>query len=154
MSVILLVRVFELILLTNSPLSIIILAFMLQNTKLLHCREVTFDGALAHRQSLRHLLAGDCRRLFDKIEDFLLTLSEFRLRHVSVMISDIRGVGRGKDDSLELCWSRFEYRLQFVFITIQGFGLIADACESATYLEPLSNICFTALSRRFLKRMV
>ena len=29
------------------------------------------------------------RRLFDKIEHFLLTLSEFRLRHVSVMVSDI-----------------------------------------------------------------
>ena len=38
-----------------------------------------------------------CRRLFDKIEHFLLTLSEFRLRHVSVMISDILGVGRGKN---------------------------------------------------------
>ena len=29
------------------------------------------------------------RRLFDKIKHFLLTLSEFRLRHVSVMVSDI-----------------------------------------------------------------
>ena len=71
---------------------------VLLNTNFLHCREVAFYGALTHRQSLRHLFAGDCRRFFDKIEDFLLTLSEFRLRHVSVMVSDIRGVGRGKDD--------------------------------------------------------
>ena len=49
----------------NPP--IIILAFTLQNTYLLHCREVTFDGTLAHRQSLRHLSAGDCRRLFNEI---------------------------------------------------------------------------------------
>ena len=53
---------------------------------------------------LRHLLAGDCRRLFDEIEDFLLTLNEFRLRHVS----DIRGVGRGKNDGQELGRIRFE----------------------------------------------
>ena len=52
-------------------------------------------------QSLRHLFAGDCRRLFDEIQYFLLTLSEFRLRHVSVMVSDIRGVRRGKNDGLE-----------------------------------------------------
>jgi len=76
------------------------------------------------------------------------------VRWLTDKVSDILCVGGGINDGLELCWSRFEYRLQFVFITIQGFGLIADACESATYLEPLSNICFTALSRRFLKRMV
>ena len=71
---------------------------MLQNTFLLYSRKVTFDGALAHRQSLRHLFAGDCRRLFDEIEYFLLTLSEFRLRHVSVMVSDILCVGSGIDN--------------------------------------------------------
>ena len=132
MSVILLVRIFELILLINSPLPVIVFAFMLQNTFLLQSRKVTFDGTLAHRQSLRHLFAGDCRRLFDEIEYFLLTLSEFRLRHVSVMVSDIRGVGRGKDDGLKLSRSRFEHRLQFFFISFQGFGLITNACESAT----------------------
>ena len=62
---------------------------MLQNSALLQSREIAFYGALTHRQSLRHLFAGDCRRLFDKFEYFLLTLSEFRLRHISVMVSDI-----------------------------------------------------------------
>lgn len=70
-----------------------------------------FDGALTHRQNLRHLFAGDCRRFFDEIEDFLLTLSEFCLRHVSVMVSDILCVGRCKNDGLELCRSRFELGL-------------------------------------------
>ena len=32
------------------------------------------------------------------MEYFLLTLSEFRLRHVSVMISDIGSVGGSEDD--------------------------------------------------------
>ena len=100
-------------LIDNHPNPIIILAFTFQNTFLLQSREVTFDGALAHRQSFRHLSACYCRRFFDEIEDFLLTLSEFCLRHVSVMVSDIRGVGRGKNDGLELGWSRFEHRLQF-----------------------------------------
>ena len=66
--------------------------------------KVTFDGTLAYRQSLRHLFAGDCRRLFDEIEDFLLALSEFRLRHVSVMVSDIRDTGGGINDGLKLGW--------------------------------------------------
>ena len=82
------------------PNSIIILTFMLYNASLLHCRKVTFNGALAHRQYLRHLFAGDCRRLFDEIEDFLLTLSEFRLRNISVMVSDIRSVGGGINDTV------------------------------------------------------
>ena len=43
------------------------------------------------------LFAGDCRRLFNEIEDFLLTLREFTLRHVSVMVSDILCVGSGID---------------------------------------------------------
>ena len=77
----------------NMPYPIIVLAFVLYDSYFLHCREVTLYGALAHRQSLRHLFAGGCRRLFDEIEYFLLTLSEFRLRHVSVMVSDIRSVG-------------------------------------------------------------
>ena len=64
-----------------SPVLLIVLAFTLQNTNFLHCREVAFNGALTHRQSLRHLFAGDCRRFFDEIEDFLLTLSKFRFRH-------------------------------------------------------------------------
>ena len=104
---ILLVRIFELILLINSPLPVIVFAFMLQNTFLLQSRKVTFDGALAHRQSLRHLSASDCRRLFDEIKDFLLTLSRFRLRHVSVMVSDTRDVGRGKDDGLKGLWRKY-----------------------------------------------
>lgn len=78
-------------------------------TPFFQCRKVAFDGALAHRQSLLHLFAGDCRRLFDEIKYFLLTLSEFRLRHISVIVSDIRGVGRGKDDGLELGRSGFEF---------------------------------------------
>ena len=85
-----------------NPLTIIILAFMFQSTKLLQSRKVALDGALAHRQSLRHLFAGDCWRLFDEIKDFLLTLSEFRLRHISVRVSDILCVGGGKDYGLEL----------------------------------------------------
>ena len=48
---------------------------------------------------------GDYRRSFDEIEDFLLTFSEFRLRHVSFMVSDIRSVGGGEDDGLKLVWS-------------------------------------------------
>lgn len=85
-------------LLNYHPYPIIILSFMLSNTILLQSRKVTFDGALTHRQSLRHLFAGDCRRIFDEIQYFLLMLSEFRFRHVS----DIRGVRRGKNDGLEL----------------------------------------------------
>ena len=42
----------------NMPYPVIILAFMLQNSFLLQCGKVTFDGALTHRQSLRHFLAG------------------------------------------------------------------------------------------------
>jgi len=80
------------------PHTTIILAFAFQNTNFFQCRKVAFDGALAHRQSIRHLSAGDCRRFFDEIEDFLLTLNEFRLRHVSVMISDIGSVGGSEDD--------------------------------------------------------
>lgn len=89
-------------LLNYHPYPIIILSFMLPNTILLQSRKATFDGALTHRQSLRHLFAGDCRRIFDEIQYFLLMLSEFRLRHVSVIVSDIRGVRRGKNDGLEL----------------------------------------------------
>ena len=75
---------------------------MLSNTILLQSRKVTFDGALTHRQNLRHLFAGDCRTIFDEIQYFLLMLSEFRFRHISVIVSDIRGVRRGKNDGLEL----------------------------------------------------
>ena len=75
---------------------------MLPNTILLQSRKVTFDGALTHRQNLRHLFAGNCRRIFDEIQHFLLMLSEFLLRYVSVIVSDIRGVRRGKNDGLEL----------------------------------------------------
>ena len=92
----------------NYPHTIIVLAFAFQNTHFLQGSKVTFDGALAHRQHLRHLFADDCRRLFDEIEDFLLTLSVFRLRHISVSVSDIRSVGRGKNDGLELGRSIFE----------------------------------------------
>ena len=91
-------------LIDHHPQTIIILAFTLQCTNLLQSSKVTFDGTLAHWQYLRHLLAGDCRRLFNEIEDFLLALSEFLLRHVSVTFSDIRGVGRGKYNGLELGW--------------------------------------------------
>ena len=57
------------------------------------------------------------------------------VRWLTDNVSDIRGVGRGKDDSLKLGRSRFEHRLQFVFITIQGFGLITNACESTVTLS-------------------
>ena len=83
-------------LLNYHPYPIIILSFMLPNTILLQSRKATFDGALTHRQSLRHLFAGDCRRIFDEIQYFLLMLSEFRLRHVSVIVSDIRGSEEAK----------------------------------------------------------
>lgn len=65
-------------------------------------RKVTFDSALAHRQYFRQLFTCYCRRLFYEIELFLLTLIEFRLRHVSVMVSDILCVDSGKNDGLEL----------------------------------------------------
>ena len=78
---------------------------------------------------------------FDEIEDFLLTLSEFCLRHVSVMVSDILCVGSGIDNGLKLGWSGFENGFQFFLITIQGFGLIADACESATILPSAALLC-------------
>ena len=91
----------------NYPHTTIIITFTLQNSNLLQRRKVTFDGALAHRQSLRHLSASDCRRLFDEIKDFLLTLNRFRLRHVSVMVSDTRDVGRGKDDGLKGLWRKY-----------------------------------------------
>ena len=81
--------IFIILLFYKKPHAIIILAFMLYNAFFLQYRKVTFNGALAHRQYLRHLFAGDCRRHFDEIEDFLLALSEFRLRNVSVMVSDI-----------------------------------------------------------------
>ena len=58
-----------------NPLTIIILAFMFQSTKLLQSRKVALDGALAHRHSLRH---------------------------ISVRVSDILCVGGGKDYGLEL----------------------------------------------------
>ena len=68
-------------------------------------RSVTDVGTLPTSFNQKHLDFSHCkytnffyiavmicfffRRLFDKIEHFLLTLSEFRLRHVSVMVSDI-----------------------------------------------------------------
>lgn len=46
---------------------------------------------------------GGNRRLLDyKIDDFLLTLSKFNLRHISDIISDICGINRSIDDSLKL----------------------------------------------------
>ena len=39
---------------------------------------------------------------------FLLSISDFGLRHVSVIVSDILNVGGSKDDALELRDSRFE----------------------------------------------
>ena len=92
------------IILHDYPLAIIIFAFTLQNTKLLQSREVTLDGALAHRQSHRHLFACYCRRFFDEIEYFLLTFSEFRLRHISVKVSDILCVGSGIENGLPSRW--------------------------------------------------
>lgn len=46
-----------------------------------------------------------CRRPFDKIENFMLTFSEFCLRHVS----DIRSVGGGEDDGLKTNLSHVSY---------------------------------------------
>ena len=102
-----------------NPKPIIVLSFMFQDAVLLHCRKLTFDGALAHRQSLRHLLACDCRILLDEIENFLLTFSELHLRHVSVMVSDILSVSSCVNDGLKLGWSRFEYRFQFFLVSFQ-----------------------------------
>lgn len=64
--------------------------------------QITFDGTLAYRQCLRHLFACHCRRGFNKVQYLLLTSSEFSLRHISVMLSDIGHVGGGKDDGLKL----------------------------------------------------
>ena len=83
-----------------NPNSIIILTFSRQNAFHFQCRKVTLYSALAHRQSLRHLLTGTCRSLFNEIECFLLTFSEFLLRHISVIVSDIGYVGGGKNDLL------------------------------------------------------
>lgn len=45
----------------NNPHSIIILTFSLQDFHFLQSRKITFYSTLTHRQSLRHLLGGDCR---------------------------------------------------------------------------------------------
>ena len=76
----------------HHPHPIIILSFVPQSAHFLQDGKITLNGALTHRQSLRHLFAGNCQRFFDESEYFLLTLSEFRLRHVSVMVSDIQAV--------------------------------------------------------------
>ena len=47
---------------------------------------------------------------FYEIPYFLMTLREFRLRHVSVMVSDILCVGNSIDNGLKLGWGGFEYR--------------------------------------------
>lgn len=39
----------------HNPHAIIIFAFSLQNIKFLQNRQIALDGALAHRQDLRHL---------------------------------------------------------------------------------------------------
>ena len=51
-----------------NPLTIIILAFMFQSTKLLQSRKVALNGALAHRQSLRHSVCRRWQRLWFGIE--------------------------------------------------------------------------------------
>lgn len=92
----------------HNPHAIIIFAFSLQNIKFLQNRQIALDGALAHRQDLRHFFPCYCRRLVNKTKYFPLTTSKSHLRHISVIFSDIRGVGRGKDDGLELGRSGFE----------------------------------------------
>ena len=74
--------------------------FLYRSCDLLFFSHIPID--VSHQTGVRNnreivVICLFCRRLFDKIEHFLLTLSEFRLRHVSVMISDILGVGRGKN---------------------------------------------------------
>ena len=101
------------------PHTIIILAFMLQNALLLQRRKVSLNSTLAHRQHLRHLASAYCRRLLDDIQYFLLTVSEFHLRQVSVKVSDIYGVGRCEYNGLELCGSGFENWFQLILIAIQ-----------------------------------
>ncbi len=90
------------IILHDCPHSIIILAFVLQYAFFLQSGQITFDGTLAYRQCLRHLFACHCRRGLNKVQYLLLTSSEFSLRHISVMLSDIGHVGGGKDDGLKL----------------------------------------------------
>ena len=52
------------------------------------------------------------------------------------MVSDILGVGGGEYDGLELGRGGFELRPKLILIPIQGFGFIADACEStASFLH-------------------
>lgn len=86
----------------HHPHSIVVFALTLQNAHLLQSRKIALNGTLAHRQNFRHLFTCHCRRLFNKIDDFPLAFSGFRLRHVSVMVSDIGNVGGGKNDGLEL----------------------------------------------------
>ena len=56
------------------------------------------------------------------IDDFLLTLNEFRLQHISDMVSDIQGVGGGEDDGLELGW----FFVNTIIVTMIKFTFIGN----------------------------
>ena len=56
----------------HNPHAIIIFAFSLQNIKFLQNRQIALDGALAHRQDLRHFFPCYCRRLVNKTKYFPL----------------------------------------------------------------------------------
>ena len=58
------------------PETIIILAFTHQNTKLLQCWKVAFDGALTHRQSLRHSECGGI--MFSVMANLLFAVFEYK----------------------------------------------------------------------------
>ena len=103
----------------NYPPTIIILSFMLQYVHILHSSQITFYGTLAYRQYLRHSTAGYCRRLFYKIQYFLLTFSKFCVRQISDKGSAFRHVGRSKDNCLKLGWCRPEYRYNYM-LTAKG----------------------------------
>ena len=47
---------------------------------------------LTHRLCLRHLAYSYCRRYFYEITYFLLTFSKSHIRHISVIVSDMRHV--------------------------------------------------------------
>lgn len=74
------------------------------------------------------------------VRDSLMNLRIFCWRSVSFVsvispsLSPTFGLSEEQKWWSELGWSRFGHRLQFVFITIQSFGLITDTCESATSL--------------------
>ena len=81
--------------------------FLFVSKHFIQSREVAFDSALAHRQSLRHLSSSYCRRLFYKTAYFLLTLIEFRLRHITVKRSSLISIRTTPHTNIWSLWTKW-----------------------------------------------